>query len=74
MGIMMTKDVNDNSELDRRISADLRARTQSVRGKSSDYEDDTDYAEETQKTNRFSWVWIILIVLAIISVVCIVFI
>lgn len=73
MGIMMSKDLEDNSELSRRIASDLRARTQTNtrRGSDDDYDD---YDEDTEKTGRFTWVWIVLIVLAIISLVCILFI
>ena len=75
MGIMMTKDVKENSELNRRISSDLRARAVN-----SNIYDDDDVEEETseregrKKTGRFAWVWIILIILAIISLICILFI
>lgn len=40
MGIMVSKD-DENSELDRRISADLRARAQSDRRHDPDYVDDS---------------------------------
>lgn len=72
MGIMMTKDMNDNTELDRRISADLRARAQQSRSADVDGVNDSRYVEGTEKTNKFTWVWIVLIVLAIISLVCII--
>ncbi len=75
MGIMMTKDVKENSELNRRISSDLRARAVNT-----NLYDDDDVDEEVleskgrKKTGRFAWVWAILIILAIISLICIVFI
>lgn len=72
MGIMMTKDMNDNTELDRRVSADLRARAQQSRSTDIDGVADSRYVEDTEKTNKFTWVWIVLIVLAIISLVCII--
>lgn len=72
MGIMMTKDTNDNSEIDRRISADLRARAQQSSFATRDDVEDSAYVEGTEKTNKFTWIWIILIILAIISLVCIV--
>lgn len=74
MGIMMSKDLEDRSELSRRIASDLRARNQSEVRRGSDYGDDMEDDEETKKTGRFTWVWIILIVLAIISLICILFI
>lgn len=73
MGIMTSKDINRDSELNRRITSDLRTRTQSM----ADYdrEEDEEYRPaETKKTGRFTWVWIVLIVLAIISLICIAFI
>ena len=71
MGIMQTNNQND-SELNRRISADLRERTQSSEREDPDYADDAAYMEETKKTSKFGWVWIVLIILAIISLVCII--
>lgn len=73
MGIMVSKN-EDNTELDRRIAADLRARAQSERRHDPSYVDDSAYIENTKKTGRFTWVWIILIVLAILSLICIIFI
>lgn len=74
MGIMMSKDLDRNSELNERISADLRARAQTAKREDPDYVDDAEYLKETKKTGKFSWVWIVLIVLAIISLICIIFI
>lgn len=75
MGIMMTKDIKENSELNRRISSDLRARAvNSNIYDDDDPEEEVPESQERKKTGRFTWVWIILIVLAIISLICIVFI
>lgn len=74
MGIEMSKDLTNSSRLDDRISADLRARAQSSRRDDVDYAEDAAYVKDTKKTGRFTWVWIILIILAIISLVCIAFI
>lgn len=73
MGIMVSKE-DDNSELNRRISADLCARAQSQRRHDPDYVDDAAYMENTKKTSRFTWVWIMLVILAIVSIFCIIFI
>ncbi len=73
MGIMMTKETDRNAELNRRISADLRARAQSERDDVDGVEDSA-YIKGTKKTGKFTWVWIVLIVLAIISLACIIFI
>lgn len=72
MGIMVSKNLEQKSELSRRITSDLQARAQntdqfqeSVSGMSE---------SETRSTSKFSWVWLILIILAVISLVCILFI
>lgn len=74
MGIMMTKDIKENSELNRRISSDLRARAVNSNIYDDDSEEEAPEGQERKKTGRFTWVWIVLIVLAIISLICIVFI
>lgn len=73
MGIMMTKETDRNAELNRRISADLRARAQSARD-DVDGVEDSEYIKDTKKTGKFTWVWIVLIVLAVLSLCCIIFI
>ena len=70
---MVSKD-DENSELDRRISADLRARAQSERRHDPDYVNDAAYTRDTKKTGKFTWVWFVLIALAIIALICIIFI
>ncbi len=71
MGILVSKD-EDNSILQKRINADLRER---VQRKSSNEDNDKDFAENSEyvkqlkKTGRFSWVWFVLVILAIISLV-----
>ena len=77
MGIMVNKENQQNDELSRRISADLRAKaleTADVEGGSDvDLVEDARYLKDTQKTSRFGWIWIVLIVLAILSIVSIIF-
>ncbi len=73
MGVMVTNDVDRNSRLNQRISADLRARAQSSRDDIDGVEDSA-YVKDTKKTGKFTWVWIVLIVLAILSLACIIFI
>lgn len=73
MGVMVSKDMEENTRLNSRISSDLRQRAQMMR----EVEDDEEYADDrksTKRTNKFGWVWIVLIVLAIISLICIAFI
>jgi len=74
MGIMMTKEQDRNSELNDRIAADLRTRARSSSQEVPNYVDDSAYIKDTKKTGRFTWVWIVLVILAIISLVCILFI
>lgn len=73
MGIMVSKD-ETNSDLDRRLSADLRTRAQKSAHKDPDYVNDAVYIEGTKKTGKFTWVWWVLIVLAAVSLLCIIFI
>ena len=71
MGILVEKD-EDRSELGRRISADLRERA--VRNSKQDDVDlveDSEYLKNTNKTNRFSWFWFVLVFLAAAALVVI---
>ena len=73
MGIVVNKEDNKNQDLERRISADLRAKAvkQAPDGEVTDFEKDSEHIEDTKKTGKFAWVWAILIVLAIVSLVII---
>ena len=73
MGIIVNKEDNKNNDLERRITADLRVRAVEAApdGEVTDFENDSEYIRDTKKTGRFAWVWIVLIVLAIISIVII---
>jgi len=71
VGILVEKD-EDRSELGRRISADLRERA--VRNSKQDDVDlveDSEYLKNTNKTNRFSWFWFVLVFLAAAALVVI---
>ena len=76
MGILVSKDQDQNSKLTERINADLRARAaQSVGGgerKDPDLVEDSDYARDLKKTGRFSWVWFVLLAAVLIALVVIV--
>ncbi len=64
MGILVEKD-EDRSELSRRINADLRERAaRSSKQEDVDLVEDSEYLKNTNKTNRFSWFWFILVFLA----------
>lgn len=75
VGIIVNKDDNKNSDLTRRIDADLRTKLQSTSTSISqpDLTAQSTYLQDFKKTSRFGWVWIVLIVLAIISLLSIVF-
>lgn len=73
MGIMTTRDYDEKSEINRRISADLRTRAESQRSRDDGEEGYTE-RRQTKKTGKFTWVWIVLIILAAISLFCIAFI
>ena len=73
MGIMVTK-TGDNDNLTERINADLRRKMSESSSDEikTDYVDGADYLAETGTTGRFSWIWLILIILAIASLVFII--
>lgn len=68
MGIIVNKSNDQNSDLKRRIDADLRAKLHQTSKSSSDFID-IEYSKDSKKTGRFSWAWAILIILALISLV-----
>lgn len=74
MGVIVNKENTQNNDLERRISADLRAKAlaEAPDGEVTDFETDSEYIRDTKKTGRFAWVWAILIILAIISLVIII--
>ena len=72
MGIIVSKNNEENTRLNQRITADLRERAQkNTLGEDPDLVEDSDYAKDLKKTGKYTWVWIVLIVLAIISLVVI---
>ena len=71
MGIMVQKN-EDNSKLNDMINADLRERAERTsKEMDPEYVEDSDYAKNLKKTGRFAWVWAVLIILAIISLIII---
>lgn len=73
MGIIVSKNNDENSRLNQRITADLRERAnKEMRGNDPDLVEDSDYTKDLKKGSKFAWVWIVLIVLAIASIVIIV--
>ena len=80
MGVIVNKNNYKNDELSRRIDADLRAKALEIAGGAGEErDDDIDFAEDSEyvgdfkKTGRFGWVWIVLILLAVLSIISIVF-
>ena len=78
MGIIVNKQ-NDNDEITRRINEDLRAKaleTVEIDENVSDPDlaEDAEYLKDLKTTGRFSWIWLVLIGLAILSVISIIFI
>ena len=75
MGVIVNKK-EEQDELTRRINADLRAKaTDTVEiekdGSDVNLAEDAEYLKDLKKTGRFSWIWIVLVVLAVISLVVI---
>jgi len=75
MGVMVTRDEDDNRELTRKINADLREkmqRTQTADGEDPDFIEDSEFFEQYEKTGRFGWIWFVLVALALASLVFII--
>ena len=72
MGIIVSKNNDENSRLNQRITADLRERAnKTTLGEDPDLVEDSDYTKDLKKTGKYTWVWIVLIILAIIALVVI---
>lgn len=70
MGIIVSKNNEESTRLNDRIAADLRERAKETdEGQDPDLVEDSDYAKDLKKTGKYTWIWIVLIVLAIASVV-----
>lgn len=70
MGIIVSKNNDENSRLNERITADLRERAQkSALGSDPDLVEDSDYARDLKKTGKYTWIWIVLVILAVASLV-----
>ena len=73
MGIMVSKETDENAKLTEKINADLRTRLQNTSEPTDkDFAEDSEYLKDLEKTSRFGWVWFVLIGLAIVSLICIV--
>lgn len=73
MGIMVTKD-DDNSKLTKEINASIRRKSQeTMEIDDKDFVGSSEYLKETEKSGKFSWIWAVLIALAIIALFIIIF-
>ena len=71
MGILV-QDTGKQTELQDRITADLREKVQRTSAQSDpDMIEDSEYMKNLKKTGRFGWVWFVLIFLAAAAVVII---
>ena len=71
MGILV-QDNGQRSELQDKITADLREKVQRTsRAEDVDLVEDSAYSKDLKKTSRFGWFWFVLILLAVISVIVI---
>lgn len=74
MGVIVTKDNSKDDDLSRRIDADLRTKmsgTGVIEGDTPDLVDDMDYMTDYKKTGKYGWVWILLVIFAIIALIII---
>ena len=75
MGVIVNKTNEQENELTRRINADLRQKTiagEEIEGETPDLAEDSEYVQNFKKTGKFSWVWVVLIFLAILSLISII--
>ena len=77
MGVIVNKENTKKNELTRRIDADLKAKQTAavkIEGDADpDFAEGSEYVKDMKKTSKFGWVWIVLIVLAILSIIVIAF-
>ena len=72
MGVIVHKETERKTELSDRIAADLRNRAKMESQDDPDLVEDSDYVRDYKKTGNFSWVWVVLVIGALISAVLIV--
>lgn len=73
VGVIVSKDRDQNSRLTERINSDLRERAarSSKDAKDPDLAEDAEYVKDLKKTGHFGWIWFVLIGLALVSIVII---
>ncbi len=72
MAIIMNKETEKRSELTNRVTTSLQERArQTGREAETDFVDKSEYRKNLKRSGRFSWVWFVLILLAIVSLLII---
>ena len=74
MGVIVNKENSQDNELSRRIDADLRSKLSGnsrTEAEDPDLAEDAAYLKDLKETSKFGWVWIVLIVLAVLSLISI---
>ena len=74
MGVIVNK-TDQDTELDRRIAADLREKMEEAakREDEIDFTDKEELKMTTEKTHHFAWLYLLLLLLAAIAVIAIAF-
>ena len=72
MGVIVHKETERRTELNDRIAADLRNRAAQTEQEDPDFVEDADYVKDLKKTGKFTWIWFVLIALALASLVSII--
>ncbi len=72
MGVIVHKETERKSDLNDRIAADLRSRAKMESQEDPDFVEDADYTRNLKKTGSFSWIWFVLVGLALISLILII--
>lgn len=79
MAVIVNKENDKNSDLSRRISADLREKAERKSGSSGgskvrrdedpDFIEGAEYMRDLKKTGKFGWVWIMLVVVGLVILI-----
>ena len=74
MAVIVNKDNDKNSELTRRINADLREKMSGssktvAKNADPDFTEGAEYMKDLKKTGKFGWVWIVLAGLALVILI-----
>ena len=70
---MVTKETDGNAKLTEKINADLRERIQSTsEPEDKDFAENSEYIQDLETTIKYGWIWFVLVILALISLVFIV--